>query len=200
MLKLHYTQKKGDRIVASFEAYALNMAWESDDVLAFIEIAGPTTATRAMWAHLLKRRVGSSSDRPDPTSITFGVEKDTLKLEAKVRYLSHQIGENYVVMKKGFSKDLRHFFIGGDMKIPSPYFLSAFRLNFTTIPILPEWTTGIWQLALEKELIEPFHSYSVNNTYFWKFKSGSNEHYSERIINDWKNIVKEVALGPISGS
>lgn len=194
-MKLHYTQKKGDKIIASFEAVAVNMAWESNDTLAFIEIAGPTTAVRAMWAHLVRRRVGSASDRPDPTNIVFGTERDTLKLEAKVRYLSRQIQENYVVMKKGFSKELRHYFVGGDMLVPSPYFLSAFRLNFTTIPILPEWTTRMWQLALEKELIEPFHSYSVNNTYFWKFKDSENERNKERIIDDWKNIVKEVAIG-----
>lgn len=188
-----YLLRKGDKVKGRFEFQIQNIAFASSyrTVIAFIEFGGSLTATRAVWAHLMRHRIATSSDSPDPTSIQILVEGswDTLYQVAKERYISQQIGENIVVMRKTFSKDTRSTFIGGTLTEPSPYFLSAFRQRFTDIPVLPEWKQELWDAGIKGHLIVPMKSYSENGLSFWEFESHGYGGTS------WEEIVKAVACG-----
>jgi hypothetical protein len=196
-MKAIYLQKKGERVVAHFEAEVLNVAFSESDVVAFIELGGALTAVRAMWAHLMRARVASSSDRPDDTNITIQMTDDDgrhIKQAAKERYVASMIGENIVVMRKGFKKEMREYFVGGDLVTPSPYFMSSFRIQYTKIPVIPEWEKSLWDNGIKANLICPMDSWSSNGLSFWSMNS------SNRAKDQWMSIVKEACLGSISGS
>ena len=186
-MQLTYTLKrKRSEKPQTVTAEAVTLAFDTQDVLAFVELSGPTSAIRAIWAELMRGRSRTASDEPDHTKIKFTYKgHDTvLKLAAKTRYLTRNLDGNIVVMHPGFDVTKRTHMMGGDLETPSLYFLDSFRHVCTTIPVLPEWSAELWRLGLEKEVIKPLISFGSYN--FW--------YIVPDVYKDvWKEIVKEVA-------
>jgi len=185
-MQLTYTLKrKRSEKPQTVTAEAVTLAFDTQDVLAFVELSGPTSAIRAIWAELMRGRSRTASDVPDHTKIKFTYKgHDTvLKLAAKTRYLTRNLGGNIIVMHPGFDVTKRTHMMGGDLETPSLYFLDSFRHVCTTIPVLPEWSAELWRLGLEKEVIKPLISFGSYN--FWYIVPGNRN-------DTWKEIVKEV--------
>ena len=188
-MRLTYTLKrKRAEKPQTVTAEAVTLAFDARDVLAFVELSGPTSAIRAIWAELMRGRSRTASDEPDFTKIkfTYKGQETVLKLAAKTRYLTRNVDGNIVVIHPGFDVTKRTYIMGGDLETPSQYFLDSFRHVCTTIPVLPEWSAELWRLGLEKEVIKPLISFGSYN--FWHI-------VPDDYKSTWTEIIKKVVNG-----
>lgn len=184
-MKVLFNRRKQGKVVQVVECEALNVAF-TDRCMGLIELVGADTAVRAVWAHLMKARLGSSSDSPDSTDVyvSYMGEMHRIDLAAKERYIRKALGTSIIICRKGFEPNIREYFPGGDLENPSPYFLESFRLKFTNIPVLPKWSTVLWQKGIEAKAVKRLDSASENSQNFWSL--------SDRDENTWREVVKEV--------
>lgn len=187
-MKVLFNRRKQGKVVQVIECEALNVVFTDYQTLGLIELVGAETAVRAVWAHLMRARPATSSDFPDSTDVQvfYNGKMKNVMLAAKERYIRKVFGESTIICRKGFEPNIRDYFVGGNIENPSPYFLEAFRLTQTDMPVLPEWSEILWQKGIESNAVQALSSSSENGQNFWKL--------NDQTDNTWRDIIKEVVL------
>lgn len=174
------TKIKGKDQIFDFECVTLIEKNTYSSPFLLMEMAGPITAVRAAWAHLVKRREGNDTVATD-IKVQLNTGGVFLRVTPGNKIYSAPQNGNLVLYTQGFGPRERKYFLGGDMETPSDYFLDAFRINVSTLPILREWANELWKRGLNKGLLMPLKTYGhFYNA--WEIAEAG-----------WIEIVKEVA-------
>ena len=149
-------------------------------VVKLIELVGSKTATRAVWANIVKHREGNYTTNTDVRIKLPGLNRN-FAVEPDTKFISRRIGDSFVVFDKGFTQEERRYFMGGTIDVPSPHFVDALRTQVDYIPILAEWAQYLWANGIDDGLIKPLSVYG-SPIMAWEIKAGG-----------WTNLVTEKA-------
>lgn len=147
--------------------------------ITFLELHGSTSATRAMWAHLVKHRKGNYEQS---TGITVHAHTGTFELTIKpgAKFITHTINKSFFIVGEGWKEQQRRYFLGGSETEAPPYFMDSLRINLDDIPILPSWKNHLWKLGLEFGGIEALGTFGMSE-YAWKITN----------LRKWKSEITE---------
>lgn len=191
-LTMEVVRKKAGKkaVVGEVSAIAQNLVVSGNGYggyLLLIEIKSEAVSARkAMWAHLMRRRVATSSDAPDRTNITWssGEKSETLSLAAKTKYTTVELDDSIIVMHPNFKKESRRYILGGDMDTPSMFFAESLRIN-SNIPFMEKHVPKLWQIAIEEGAVTSTQNYGKLTV--WKVE----ENIHNMIVPRLKEVVSD---------
>jgi hypothetical protein len=155
--------------------------------VSFLELVGSASTTRAMWAHLVKRR---TEDRVVNTDIIMQLPSgDTaLQVMPRTKYGTRAIGKSFFIIDIRYMDKMRKYMIGGSYEDPNRYFMDALRINVPELPVLPEWKVALWKKGIDMGGIVPQIVHG-NDTNAWTIENEGKvwNKILKEVVNTWHN-------------
>lgn len=157
-------RKRGSKEIEqhTFTAYAaqyMTTIQNSREVLQMIELVGPTTAIRAIWADIVKGRDG---DFPVKTSTKIKVSGKwhNIYIIPGTKYVQYSEKKILMIYHIDFTQDKRKAIFGGNLEKPPIHFMEALTKNFPHIPFLiKKWEMELWKAMIDAQRVKPLKSY-----------------------------------------
>lgn len=178
----------------TFKAEATTLI-TNDKELALIELHGPMTTVRAIWAHVVKSRKSNEVEQSD-IKVNVGIGWTSLWIPGGTKFNKLEEKNYLLLWSPAWGEKKRSYIFGGDLDTPPIHFMDGLRQNVLGLPVLSKWEKELWKAGIEGGQIIPLNTYNAS-LFAWDItpKGSSSD------IESWPAILQRLVLnGTVSSS